>query len=125
MNEIRLRGKQRGISLISVIIAGIVLIFIMVIAFRSVPVITEYIAVKRAIQRVASNAEPSTSPYDVASAFDRYAEIDQISSVKGSDLVVSRENNRLVIAVAYERTVPLFANVSLLYDFNTSSRDVK
>ena len=54
-------------------------------------------------------------------SFDRRGQIDDISSVRGADLVIDRTGTRTVINVQYSRTVPLVANVSLLFDLHPSS----
>lgn len=50
-----------------------------------------------------------------------YADINQISTIKGADLDISKDGNEIIIAFEYERRIPLFYNVSLLIDFQGSS----
>ena len=54
-------------------------------------------------------------------SFDRRRQIDDISSVSGADLVIDKSGTKTVIDVQYSRTVPLVANVSLLFDLHPSS----
>lgn len=123
-NNLYMRS-QRGITLISVIIIGALLACVLVIGFRCVPAVTEYMAVKRAMYAASTNADLSTPKYEIERDFDRRSEIDDITSVKGSDLNIYNDSGKVVISVEYSRKVPLFGNVSLLFDFNTTTRDAK
>jgi hypothetical protein len=54
-------------------------------------------------------------------AFGKYAEIEHIKTLTPADLDIFKEDNQVVIAFAYEKRIPLVANVSLLIDFRGSS----
>jgi hypothetical protein len=58
---------------------------------------------------------------DIVNAFDKQATIDDIKSIKGSDLVVESSNSGMVVSVEYSVVTPLFANVSALVDFSLST----
>ncbi|CUB07925.1 MAG: DUF4845 domain-containing protein [Tepidiphilus sp.] len=116
MDTVMRRG-QRGVSLLGVIFWGVIVGLGLILALRIVPVYTEYAAVKRAISELAQRAEPQTPPSQLRSEFDKFATIDDFTSVSGRDLVITREEGRTKIEVHYQRLVPLFANVSLAFDF--------
>jgi len=48
--------------------------------------------------------------------------IDDITTVRPADLEISGEGNEIVIAFAYRKEVPLFANVGMYIYFAASSR---
>jgi hypothetical protein len=58
---------------------------------------------------------------DVRNTFDRFAEIDMLE-FSAKELEISKENGKIVIEFAYEKRIPLFANVSLLIDYQGSAR---
>ncbi len=58
---------------------------------------------------------------EIRQAFGKYLEIEHIKTISPADLDIFKEENRLIIAFAYERRIPLVANVSLLIDFRGSS----
>lgn len=91
-----------------------------VLAMRCVPVYNEYFGVKKALSAISTNNE-ANSPEAIRNFFDRRASVDDITSVKPSDLVISKENGRWSISAEWQRTVPLVANVSLLFEFSASS----
>ena len=57
----------------------------------------------------------------VREAFTRRADMDDVKSIVAADLEITKEGGELVISVKYEKKVPLFSNVSLLFDFEGSS----
>ena len=113
--------SQRGVSLLGVMIVGAFAAFLLIVAFRTVPVFNEYMAIKRIIGILADEADKGTPVLELRRSFDRRGQIDDISSVRGADLVIDRTGTRTVINVQYSRTVPLVANVSLLFDLHPSS----
>ncbi len=44
-----------------------------------------------------------------------------MKSITGQDLEVTKEGGELVISFAYTKKVPLFKNVSLVFDFEGAS----
>ncbi|MBS0511671.1 MAG: DUF4845 domain-containing protein [Proteobacteria bacterium] len=113
---------QSGLSLISVVIVGGLIAFAILIGFRTVPAVNEYMAIDRIIGVLAKEGDNGKPIIELRRDFDRRREIDDIRSVTGADLEISKEDNRTIIGVEYERKVPVVANVSLLIEFNASSR---
>jgi len=115
-----MRKKQSGLSLIGMLILGVIAALIFILAMRCVPIVNEYFAVKKIINQIAeSGLSPDTSVSDIRRDFDLRAAADYIDSVKGADLAVVKRGGNFDISVAYERTVPIVANVSLLFQFDT------
>lgn len=114
--------RQRGLSLVSVLFLGAIGAFVLLTAFRAIPVITEYMAIERIVGVLAEEGDQGTSAAELRRGFDRRSQIDDVSSVSGVDLQIFKEGNQTVIEVDYARTVPLVANVSLLIEFQVSSR---
>ncbi len=92
----------------------------LIVGMRVVPVYAEYFAVKKALAGLASSAE-ATSPEAIRILFDRRSGAEDINSVHKEDLVISKENGRWTVSADWQRTVPLVANVSLLFQFSASS----
>ena len=113
--------SQRGVSLLGVMIVGAFAAFLLIVAFRTVPVFNEYMAIKRIVGILANDIDNGTSVIEARRNFDRRKSIDDVSSVSGADLVIDRSGGKTVVEVQYARTVPLVANVSLLFELNPSS----
>lgn len=115
------KHSQRGLSLFGVLVVGALAAFALVVGFRTVPVVTEYLAIKRILIILADEADKGTNPVELRRGFDRRGQIDDVSSVTGVDLAIDRSGPRTVIDVEYTRRVPLVGNVSLSIDLHPSS----
>jgi hypothetical protein len=113
---------QRGISLNTLMIGGVVLALVALVAMKAIPPWIEYGNLVKAVKGTASDASLKTaSVKQVRDAFTRRADMDDVKSITGQDLDVTKEGGELVIAFKYEKKVPLFSNVSLVFDFEGSS----
>lgn len=117
------RTSQQGLSLISVLIVGAFAAFVLLIAFRTVPAINEYMAVERIVKILAEEGDNGAAAMQLRQSFDRRGQIDDVSTVRGADLAISKQAGKVVIEVEYSRKVPVAGNVSLLFDFHASSAD--
>ena len=50
-------------------------------------------------------------------AFDKSAEVNYISSIHGSDLLIEREEGGLEVSFAYDKKIPLVGPASLLLEY--------
>jgi hypothetical protein len=114
------RSRQRGLSLVSLIFVGLIVVFLLAIGMKLVPAMTEYFAIDRAVQKVASEGQ---TVRDIRSAFDRYATIDDIKSISGKDLDITKDSDRIVVSYNYSYSVPVLDNVRIMIDFTGSNRD--
>lgn len=117
------RSSQRGITLISVLIIGVIAVFILLIGFRSVPAVNEFMAIERIIKILATDGDNGVSPGELRRNFDKRGEIDDVSTITGADLDIRKDSGKTIIEAEYSRKVPVVANVSLLIDFHASSAD--
>jgi len=112
---------QRGVTLIGLLLWAIVVAFVALIIVRVLPTVNEYTTINRAVQKIAA-ASPATVA-EARSAFDKQKEIEySISSIAGKDLVVTKENDRVVIRFAYDKEVELFEPVFLLIKYRGEGR---
>ena len=118
MNTASMPGRQRGLSLIAVLLFGVLVVMLVTVAIRILPSFLEYRAVQKAVDAAASGGN---SAAEVQRAFDRQAAIDDIVSVKATDLVIERFGSGLSVSVRYEKRVPLFGPVSLLIEYAADS----
>ena len=109
-------NNQKGGSFIGLVIVIAAIVFIGMIGLKVGPAYLEFLNVKNALKRAASSAD-LTSKKAVADAFDKSASVDNITVVKGFDLVV----NNGVVSVEYQVVIPIVANASALLDFNATS----
>lgn len=113
---------QRGVSLSGLLMVSVVIGIVALLGLKVTPDIIEYFKIREAIDRIAGdNSLRNASVGDVRKAFDRYANIDQIDVIQGTDLDITKDGNQLVVSFAYVRQIPLFSKVSLLIEFEGTS----
>ena len=111
---------QRGITLFGLMSWAIVIGAVAYVGLRVFPTVNEYLTVKRTIDKVAA-ANPTTVA-EVRAAFDRQRDIEySISSISGKDLQITKENDQVVISVAYDKEIPLYGPVFLLIKYEARS----
>ena len=116
-----MRNKQRGVSFPVIFLIGVVAALAAVGAMKVGPAYMEYDTARKAIVAIAASEGRAGSVVEIRKAFDRRANIDNVTVLSGGDLDISKDGGDLVIAFAYAKKIPLFANVSLLIDFATST----
>lgn len=117
-----MRRKQLGLSLGALMVGAFVFIILALLGMKVAPSYLEFYTIKKAV--VALSAEKrGASPNDIRKAFDQRAQVDDISTIKGSDLEITKEGSEIVINAAYRREIPLFGNVGLHIDFAASSKE--
>jgi hypothetical protein len=111
--------QQCGLSIMGLIVVLIVVIVLALFGMKVIPSFLEFRTAKSAIEAIARGNQ---NPGDVRRAFENRAAIDNIYTISGKDLEISREGNQMVIAFAYRKEVPLFGPVGLYIDYAANSR---
>jgi len=114
--------SQRGITLMGMLIASMVIVLLAVGGLKMAPAYIEYFKVKKAIVAIAQ-ANAGGTVADVRRAFDLRAAVDDIDVVAGRDLEVTKEGNELVVSFAYPKRIPMFGNINVVIDFAASSNN--
>jgi len=114
-----MRNGQRGLSIMGLLTVLVVIIVVALFAMKIVPSFLEFRTAKSAIEIIARSAQ---SPADVRRAWDARSAIDDINSIKASDLEISRDGNQVVIAFGYRKEVRLFGPVGLYIDYAANSK---
>ena len=115
-NIIIINNKQAGMTFIGLVLVVAAVISILAVGMKIMPAYLEFMNVKNAIKKAANSAD-TTSKKDVATAFDKSAAVDNITVIKGADLVI----NGGVISTKYQVLIPIVANASVLLDFSATS----
>ena len=110
--------SQRGISLTGLIFVLAVLGVVGVFAMKVFPTYLEYKSSKDAIALAKAT---NGTPMEMRQSFNKSADINSIESISGKDLVISKESGDTELSFAYQKKIPMFANVSLLIDYEAST----
>ena len=92
-----------ALSFIGLLFVGVVLAVLGVVGAQVFPTFIEYEAVAKAVNK----ASGGSSVAEVRSIFNKAADVDNITSIKGSDLDVTKDGEKIVVAFAYQREIHL------------------
>ena len=117
--------KQQGFTFWSLTFTVGTIVIVALLTMKLFPAYSEFFAVKKAINRMASEGNLSNmEKSDIQRAFDRSSGIDDIRSVQPKDLKITRSSSgETVVTADYEVVIPLIANISALLTFHASTED--
>ncbi|MEP7276116.1 MAG: DUF4845 domain-containing protein [Betaproteobacteria bacterium] len=118
--DIGMERSQRGLTILGFLFVAAVVVTAALVGFRVFPAYVEYFAVKKALEQ-SMEESPTGNIQEVRRAFDRKTSAGYIESVRPSDVQVSRDGNRLVASVAWQRVLHMVGNASILLDFDVSA----
>jgi Tfp pilus assembly protein PilE len=108
-------ARQRGITLVGLIVVLAMFAMVGVIGLKVVPTYLEYLAVQKAIVGARADGQ---NVRDIQIAFDKRANVGYIESITGKDLVIVRNgNNEFDVSFAYDKKIPLVGPASLLMEY--------
>lgn len=113
-----MKHQQRGISFIGILFVGGVLACAGVLGAQVLPTVIEY----QAIIKAASKAQEGNTVAEVKSIFDKAAAIDNIASIAGKDLQITKEGDKTVVAFSYTREIHMAGPAYLLLKYNGRSK---
>jgi hypothetical protein len=115
------RRPQRGITLFGLLFWAIAIGFVAYLLVRTLPTVNEYLTIQRTVDQVAKT-NPSTVA-EARQAFDRQKDIEySITAISGKDLTITKENDKVVVAFAYEKEIPIYGPVFILVKYAGRSR---
>ncbi|MBX3606788.1 MAG: DUF4845 domain-containing protein [Piscinibacter sp.] len=121
MRDLARRRGQRGITLFGLLFWAIVLGFTALLVMRVLPTLNEYFTIQRAVEKVAK--EGGTTVPEIRAAFERQKQIEySIQSISGSDLEITKVNEKVVVKFAYDKEIELAAPVYLLIKYEGRSK---
>lgn len=113
--------RQRGISLTGLLFWGAIVAVIAMLGIKVAPTTIEYYKILKNVKATASSVQQGATVPEIRAAFGKYAEVDHIRDFSATDLDISKDNGRVVIAFAYEKRIPLFHPVTLVIEYSGSS----
>lgn len=113
-----MRQQQRGISFIGILFVGIVVACAFVLGAQVLPTLIEF----QAISKAATKATAGSTVPEVRAIFDKAGQIDDIRSISGKDLDVTKEGDKTVVAFAYTREIHMAGPAYLLLKYSGRSK---
>lgn len=115
----QLKSGQRGITFLGLLFVGGILAVSGVVVAQVVPTLIELQAIHKAVKKAA--AEGGTVA-EVRAVFDRAAVIDDIKTIEGKDLAVTKMGDKVVVSFAYEREIHLAGPAWLTLKYQGQSK---
>ena len=113
--------KQQGISLWSLIITLSILGFLGVMAAKLMPAYVEFFAVKKMFAAMDQAGDLKGSVRDIRASYEKRNAIEDVKSVRGDDLEVSKEGGEAVVTANWSVKVPLVSNINACLDFTATT----
>jgi Domain of unknown function (DUF4845) len=113
-------NNNKGISILSILMSLVLVLSFVVPVARIVPSYMEYLSIKKTIERAANI---TTSAAEARSMIEKQFIVDNMRSISTESIDIQDVNGKVNISLSYKQPIPLYANLSLLmeYDINTSS----
>jgi hypothetical protein len=118
MNTSSIKSKQRGLSFIGLVLTMALVISVFIVGAKVVPTVIEYQTILKALNK----SKEGNTVSEVRVIFDKAASVDLISSVTGKDLEISKNGDKVVVSVAYNKEIELFGPAFLLIKYSGSSK---
>jgi hypothetical protein len=112
------KKNQFGASFIGILFFGGVLVFLGIVGAQVLPTFTEYQTINKAVDK----AKTGVSVAEVRSIFDKAGQIDDIKSITGKDLVVTKEGDKTVVSFTYNKEIHLAGPAYLLIKYAGRSK---
>lgn len=113
---------QRGITLSGFLLWSVVLVFAALLLFKIGPPYVEYLTIQSNLKAVANDPEGRAGVRRVVEdLFDRRSAIENISSVKARDIIITKSGDGVVLSFEYTVCVPIVFNIRACMDYHASS----
>ena len=81
---------------------------------QSIPIFLEYQAIRKAALKASKDG---STVGEIQAAFDRAGAIDNISSISGKDLEITKRGDKTIVSLKYSREIELAGPAFLVYRF--------
>lgn len=115
--------KQEGLTLSGFLLWAIVICFALLLAFKIGPPYLEYLTIKRHFQAIAKDPDAKSGQRrDIETAFMKRTMVEDVKSITGKDLVITKEADGVVISAEYTSCNHVVGNIRACMDFAPSSK---
>ena len=113
-----MKRQERGLGLVGLILVSAMVAVFGLVLVQVVPTVIEYQTIQHAAQRAAQG----NTVAEVRNLFDKAAAIDDIHSIDGRDLEISKQNDQVIVEFAYEREIHLAGPAWLVMRYSGRSK---
>lgn len=109
--------SQKGLSTLGMLMVLLIGGFVLTCAFRIGPLYLDNYFVRAALKSLDGERIETMDSGSIRRNLDRYFMVNNVRDVSARDAAVSRERDRVVVALDYERRVNLIGNLDVVVVF--------
>ena len=113
--------RQRGLSLLGLIVTLGLLGFVGIMAAKLLPSYIEYWNVRKMFAQMENNGTMSMPPPQIRYEFDKLNAISDVRSIAGKDLEVTNQGGQSIVSADWSVKIPMVANISACIDFSATA----
>lgn len=115
-----MRGRQRGMTFLGLLIVIVVVGGWVYAGIRVVPLYLENMKIASTLEKVRDEyeANPGTSEFMIRKAIERHFDIEMVNAISHNDITIQRSGDKFDVTAAYEAVAPFAYNVSFLVSFD-------
>ena len=114
--------NQQGFNTVAFLLWMMAIIMAIIMGMRVIPAYMEHATIQKALNSMTSESDINNkTSKEIKQSFNKFVQIDDIESVSGRDLEIKKVQGNIIIEVAYSVKTPLFANISLLLEFEATA----
>ena len=116
-----MRRKQLGVSVTGLIVTLSVLGVVAVFGAKLAPAYIEAQSVKKILKLMAQGGQTKGTVKEIRYAYEKLNGIEDVKSVRGDDLEVTKQGGETVVSANWSVRVPIGGNVFACLDFSAST----
>lgn len=116
------RNKQLGVTALGWLILLTPFAIVIYAGIRATPVYLNYLKVVKTLEGTKSELKGGANASSIKSAIDKHFEIDMVNYPDAKDFKITRDEGAWLVEAQYEDDAPLFANISLHFQFDKQVR---
>jgi len=108
-------GKQKGASAMGILLAVVIALFVVSIAFKMVPRYMDYSTIEKSVEGLPSSVKTPAAFYEY---MQKSMQVNSINDVKAEDIMkIERKGKQFTVSIDYDRREPMIKNLSLVAHF--------
>jgi Tfp pilus assembly protein PilE len=117
-----MQHRQRGMTMIGIIVLVAIVGAWLYAGIRLVPKYLEYMRVASTLEKVRDeyDANPGTTEFMLRKAVERHFDIEMVEVITSNDIEIKKDGGQFNMRAYYDDVVPLAGNVSFLVEFDKS-----
>jgi cell division protein FtsL len=115
------RGRQRGMTVIGMLLVMIVVAFVALIGMKVVPMYVQYYSIKSTIESIRKEPQVAQmTPMDIQNAIQKRFDIGYVDNISARDLKIRNERSGRVLDLIYQDERSMFYGLSVVLKVNES-----